>query len=155
MSADIAHLIQIRDYETPDEAFIFSSWLNNYRATSQFAKRVRNSVFYFWHHKVVTRILARLTTRIYVAVSPDAPDVILGWICVEASTVKIPDFKDHNRVLHYIFVKPEFRRFGIAKKLFEAAHLTQDTKAYFTHWTHPVEPFLIKFPRFIYDPYRL
>jgi len=56
-------------------------------------------------------------------------------------------------VIHFVYIKPQFKKMGIAKKLFEASKL-QETQ-FFTHWTFDVDELTQKLPNLTYDPYRI
>jgi ribosomal protein S18 acetylase RimI-like enzyme len=138
--------VEIRDYKSEDRDFVFSSWLRNYKHSSYFAKRIRNSVFFFWHQKIADAIVSRPSARILVACAPGESDVILGYLVMEE--------RPTEQVIHYVFVKPEFRKMGIGRKLWLKAEV-KPTGAYFTHWTFVVNDLREKMPELTYDPYRL
>jgi hypothetical protein len=98
-----------------------------------------------------------------VANSIENPDVTLGYIVYE-----------RGFIIHYIYVKLAFRRFGIAKELFLKAEIPNNFK--FTHRTNdcswligymkrePKEKDMEKrhrvwhkglFPSAVYDPYEV
>jgi ribosomal protein S18 acetylase RimI-like enzyme len=137
--------IQIRVATETDKPFIFSNWLRHYKNRSYFAKRIRNSIFYKWHHLVIEKILDRPNTLSLIAHPPEEPEVILGFMISEAW----PD----GSVIHFVYIKPQFKKMGIAKKLFEASKL-QETQ-FFTHWTFDVDELTQKLPNLTYDPYRI
>lgn len=84
---------------------IYATWLRSYQASSLMAKLVPRDIFFAEHHKVIDRILNHPNTQIRLAVLPSDPSVILGWAVRQHLT------------LHYIYVKPAFRRYGIASAL--------------------------------------
>lgn len=90
--------------------------------------------------------MRRGSCSILIANPVDEPDVNLGFICFE-------DIGD-DKIIHYAFVKPEFRNFGIGKMLYAEA-MGKKTIGYFTHWTYPVDTLEMKIPNLIYDPYRI
>lgn len=137
--------ISIRDFNSNDLNFILSKWLKNYKFSSRFTKKIKADIFYKWHHMIVQNILGRGTASVLIANPTDEPDVNLGFICFEQSDSKI---------IHYIFVKPEFRNFGIGKRLYLAA-MGDNSTGYFTHWTYPVDTLELKIPNLTYDPYRI
>ena len=137
--------IQTRSLTENDKPFIFSSWLKHYKNRSYFAKRIRNSIFYKWHHIIIENILDRPATVVMVAHPEGEPDVILGFIVGEV----VPE----NSVVHFVYVKPAFKRMGIAKHLFKKSKL--DQAEFFTHWTFDCDELLRKLPNIVYDPYRI
>ena len=84
---------------------VFATLLKSYYHGSLWAKHVPREVFFARHHAVVERLLAESSLR--VAHLADDPAVILGYALVAPPTV------------HYLYVKPSFRRFGIAKALLD------------------------------------
>ncbi len=137
--------ISIRDFNQNDLNFILSKWLKNYKFSSRFTKKIKADIFYKWHHMIVQNILGRNTANVLIANPIDEPDVNLGFICYE---------KGDAKVLHYVFVKPEFRNFGIGKRLYHVA-MGDNSTAFFTHWTYPVDTLEVKVPNLTYDPYRI
>lgn len=136
--------IKIRAVKETDREFIFASWLKNYKGTSEFAKRIKNDIYFNWHHKIIENIIRRPTTQIMVATLPEEEDVILGYIVYEPA---IP-------VIHYCLVKNEWQKLGIAKALLKFAKI--ESPVFFTHWTNPMNSLIHKRTiRLIYDPYRI
>lgn len=131
-----------------DLPFLLSTWLRSYKHNSQFASRIRNHVFFKWHHDLLERALSRPTTRVLVATLPDAQDVIVGYFVHEAQDVP---------VAHWVYVKADFRKFGVAKALIAASALPPNLKGVeFTHASHDWFDFLERrFPEAVYCPYRL
>lgn len=115
----------LRPYQPTDEAFLFNSWLKSYR-NSDFARALRNDIFYSMHHLVIERILQRPTTQVLIACDPTAPDVVYGYLVAER--VGGPP------IYHFLYVKAAFRRAGIAKALLEATGASSGL-AFFTHAT--------------------
>lgn len=124
--------IVVRKMVEEDKAFILSTWLRGYRHSSTFAQRVTNEVYYRWHHLLLERLLARETAVALVACLDDSPEVILGYLAME---------KQDASVLHWVYVKADFRRMGIARKLIDAAGLPRDLAGVeFTHATDRALP---------------
>lgn len=126
----------LRDGVADDHNFVKQTWLKCYRH-SAFARAIRDSVFFRFHHPIVERILERPGTSVRVACLPDAPEVILGYLVHEGG------------VVHWVYVKGAFRRLGIASRL--AENLPPDFS--FTHRTTEAEPLLRKYPHATYNPY--
>lgn len=100
-------------------SLIFATWLKSYQNSSLFAKGIPREVFFAAHHKVIERILERAEVRL--AVLPDDPSVVFGWSVTEPGLV------------HYVYVKPDFRKYGIAKSLL--AHVAGEPWSY-SHSTY-------------------
>lgn len=100
-------------------SLIFATWLKSYQNSSLFAKGVPRETFFAQHHKVIERILERAEVRL--AVLPDDPSVVFGWAVTEPGLV------------HYVYVKPDFRKYGIARALL--AHVAGEPWRY-SHSTY-------------------
>src|ERR1017187_6255259 len=87
-----------------DKAFIFSTWLRSFRHFSYFAKRIKNHIFYKWHHELVSRAIGRETCTTLVAHQKDDRDLICGYIVFE-------DWDDFD-VLHFAYVKGDYQKHG-------------------------------------------
>lgn len=136
----------VRALQEMDLPFVFSSWLRSYKEQSAFAKRIKNDVYYFWHHQMIEVILKKPSMRGIVAHVQDEPDIILGYLIYEV-------VNGEPKVVHYCFIKEPFRRLGIAKLLFAYAELEKDF--FITHFTYLVEPIINKREDITYDPYRI
>lgn len=150
MTTDTQAPVTIRDGGERDQAFVFSSWLQSYRS-SAFARPIATHTYFDRHHAVLERILARPTTRVVVATPEDAPAVILGWAVTEGllrgsardgATAPTP-------TLHYVYVKEQFRKLGIARQL--VARIGRRFAV--THRTAVVEGAMRRRPDVVYDPY--
>lgn len=138
--------IEVRLLSKEDLPFVFATWLKSYRASS-FARRIKKDVFFFWHHLVVERILARSSVKTIVACLKGHPDVIIGYLNFE-TVDKEP------KIVHYCFVKESFRRMGIAKAMLTGTGIRGHF--YFSHWTYSLDPIVEKNQEgMIYDPYRI
>lgn len=136
--------VRIRKGVPGDFNFIISTWLRSFKHSSYFAKRIRNSIFYLFHHEVVSRILGLHQTLTYIACDPLDVNVIYGYMVVGKH--------DENPLLHYVYVKSAFRRLGIANTLLKEAGLDPD-KLVFSHWTFETDRLVEKFPNAVYIPY--
>jgi len=118
------------------KSLVYATWLRSYEASSLAAKNIPRDVFFAEHHKVIDRILAR-GASVRLAVLPDEPDVVLGWAVVEWP------------IVHYVYVKPPFRKHGIAQALL------QDVPKPFTytHWTHIMRELHPKLTGCTFNPY--
>ncbi|MBU6278588.1 MAG: hypothetical protein KGN78_05035 [Actinomycetales bacterium] len=139
-------------------SLIFATWLKSYQNSSLFAKGVPRETFFAQHHKVIERILERAEVRL--AVLPDDPSVVFGWSVTEpCQRISIVD-RDAGivrvtpeSVVHYVYVKPDFRRYGIAKALL--AHVAGEP------WRYSHSTYILRDLRenkvipdtVIYDPY--
>lgn len=100
--------VKVRQMCEDDLALICRSWVDSY-ADSRLARTMKPTVYRDRQLRLVRAILARPTTHAIVATPPDDDLVILAWAVLEA-----PD------VVHYVFTKRQFRRFGLAGELLKA-----------------------------------
>lgn len=135
--------IAIREAQEGDIPFIFSSWLKSFRS-GLMNKEVDNTIYFSEHHKLTERLLKRSTTL--MAVSPDDPATIYGYICFE----KIEGLF----VLHYVYVKHTFRAMGVMRQLMKATGQDFKTAGLFSHMTKIFERLSLKYD-LIYHPYIL
>lgn len=118
-------------------ALVFSTWLRSFQATNDFAKRLPRDAFFASHHQVIERILARGAT-VTLAVLPDDHSVVFGWAVTEGPAT-----------VHYVYVKPDFRKFGIARALLE--HV--EKPFIYSHTTNKASQLSHKLVNCAYNPY--
>lgn len=136
--------IVIRPGIPDDFNFVISTWLKCYRHSSTFTKHVKSTIFFLWHQRVIKRILSRPQTKVLVACEANDPSLILGYLVCESQDVS---------VLHFIYVKKAFRKFGIGKELFQVSQSPSDSE--FTHHTFDMEWVTQKYPNLVYNLYRI
>lgn len=130
-----------------DIPFLTNSWLESYRHSPQI-RGVPNSVYFYYHHKVLEELLTRCT--VLVCCYPDRPSQILGYICAELF--------DTALVVHYVYVKKTFRKLGIGKSLVQEILNTEKPPAVlYTHKTKDMFPIEKKLRQqgWIHHPYML
>ena len=140
-SARLTFTPSVRRAVPDDLGFIFSTWLKHYKQHSDLTKHITNSVFYVKYHKIIEKLLAK--SLVVVAHPPGRPEVILGYAALEMLTPP---------VVHWVYVKGPWRRFGIARLLLEGLDVAHCS---FTHWTRDIESFRERWPTAVYDPYLL
>lgn len=90
-----------------DRNFVLSSWLKSNLA-SRDHRDIRREVYYEFLTPVVSSILERAVCLVLCDI--ESPDHIYGYIVYEPGELL---------VVHYVFVKHSFRRFGFAKMLID------------------------------------
>lgn len=143
--------IQIRPFKTADFPFIVSSWSKSYKMMSYFAKRVHHQTFFEHHPSLISGILDLPMTKVHIAVSNEDPDEILGYLV--ARCLRKPAADQQEVVIDYVFVKKEFQRLGVGKRLLAELGLKEGDEVSFTHWTYPMDEIAPKHPTWIYNPY--
>jgi hypothetical protein len=124
-----------------DSAFIFNSWLKSYRS-SDFAKSQCNVVYYENYKKIVSDIIGR--SEITILCNPEDDNHLYGYIVFE----RLPG---DNLLIHYLYVKHTYRRWGFAKAMVDAIRASQNP-ILTSHHTSVCK--LSKSIVHIYDPYR-
>lgn len=133
----------IRPFEPSDFNFIIATWLNHYKSHSYFAKRIKHSLYFKWHNKVVQNIFNKPETSCLILHEPNEPEVIFGFFVFE---------RRDPAIMHFVFIKEELRGMGLGTRIVEAANLSQDN-IQFSHWTYPMNDIIIKYPQLNYNPY--
>jgi GNAT superfamily N-acetyltransferase len=128
---------ELRPMREDDRNYVLSSWLNSYAEVGRRPRLVdprtrelqdeggefrgtRRGVYFRVYQPIVEALVGRST--IVVATLPEEPDVVLGWMAVEGDC------------LHYLLVKPRWRRLGIARWLIEQL---DGMNAVYTHAPSP------------------
>jgi GNAT superfamily N-acetyltransferase len=128
----------LRGFRAEDAPLVFSTWLRSYQGAPA-VRRIPTQFYFEGQAGVIKRLIDR--SAVSVACSPEDPDQIFGWICMEE-----PDNSDP--VLHYVHVKHVFRRMGVAKALL--AHLLT-RPIFYTHHTIGFERLGLR--QATYNPY--
>jgi GNAT superfamily N-acetyltransferase len=127
MSEDVVPVqYEIRQYrQESDENFVFRAWIDAAYSNGVQYRGVKKYLFCAFFRQVITGLLAR-GAQVLIAAEPDSP-VIFGYIVSEPFLL----IDNHKGVVHWIYVKANWRRMGIATKLIEATGIDPD-KAYYT-----------------------
>ena len=110
---DKRDLIILREMQKTDEPFIYRSVLmgtyhgnkSKSAGSVDFFSAIEQDTFMNLYHKHVESILSRPGVIVLIACLKDDPDVILGFSIVDGTT------------LHFVFVKPAWRKIGLANDL--------------------------------------
>lgn len=113
--------VSYRGMRETDKGLIVTSWLKSYRPSVPWIGR---DDFYRLYRTVINELLDKDGVTSVVVCSPDDEDHVIGWACTEPA----------RSLLHYIFVKSDYRKLGIAKAIREHIGLTRCL--YATHWTY-------------------
>lgn len=114
--------IDIRPALVEDESFIYSSWLKSYRGANA-NTGVSSTVYFSRHKRRIAKILERPETVVAIACSVEDPDSILGWVCFE--------MRRGCAVVHFLYVKQAYRRFGIGVTLLDMVKAGAGSKPLF------------------------
>ena len=140
-------MIQLREARPDELSHVIDSWARSYARFSKIPHDIAPHVWHRLYRVGIRDILSEPDTRVVVATLSDLPDEVIGWVCWTT-------FVDHPLNLHYVFVKQEARRRGIASRLVRCALQNVGTRGYrATHRTWPwkrLEASL--FPSEFHDP---
>lgn len=84
---------------------VVASFLRGVRYGNEYFKLIDGDRYYFHYGEYVCNLLNRDDCVLRLAILEGSPEVILGWSLIERNT------------LHFVFVKKDVRRQGIAKAL--------------------------------------
>lgn len=118
-SSKVGDLVRLRPVADDETGAIVSLWTNSYK------HRPGGMAPWFWtraHQAGVREVLPNST--VLVAELPEVPGEIIGWVAFEPPTTDKPLW------LHYVFVKPAYRRAGIGSRLVLAALDTADGRGF-------------------------
>lgn len=112
----------VREFQEADKNFIFATLLRGLYYGNSFFSDVPKDIFMGNYHRIIEGILENPATVVRVACLKDDSEVILGYSIARQA--------GDQSVLDYVFVKPAWRKIGIAKNLmppniFAVSHLTK------------------------------
>lgn len=135
--------LEFRPFGAGDEAFVFSGILNSLYYGSPARHVIRERIFFAEHHALLEEIMRRPKAAILVASLKDDPDVAIGFALAELGD---------RPCLHYVYVKKPFRRYGIARALWQTLGLDLGSASY-SHDTFAWRDVIRRYPGAIYNPY--
>lgn len=125
----VAIPVRIRAFCETDTNFVLNSWLRHNRTAEPYAQM--QSDIYYYNHQLLIGSIAR-NAAIWLACAEDNPDEIWGYICAEPGP-------EHSLVVHYIYIKQRWRKFGFAKQLLAAAGWRPGMQIWASHWSDKAE----------------
>lgn len=114
--------VEVRRTIDSDIPFIFNSWLKAYRNAKAVAEVTQN-VYFSEHHKLVEKLLKRGQTLVVGAAND--PATVYGYINYEHVQGLF--------VLHFAYIKHDFRHLGLFKELMKATGQDFSTLGCYTH----------------------
>ena len=118
----------LRNREDSDQSFILSSWLKSNR-DGPLTSFLCNHDYYDFYNKLVLKTFSRCP--VLVAFVSEVPEEIAGWICYEEVFDEVKKL-----IVHYIYVKPIYRKVGVARMLLNAAGFDGKEEITATHVTY-------------------
>jgi len=134
----------IRQYDPIiDKDFVMATWMRSYR-NSGYARSIPSDLYWIGQRKRIEKILGREDTQIWIATDENERAVIYGYAVWGSG------------VIHYLYVKQQFRRCGIGKALL---YPLIGQPILYTHKGNVIVEQLLKtdpdLNTFLYDPYIL
>ncbi len=134
----------VRGRRPEDEPFIYDSWMKSYRAAAA-NEGVPGKIYRRNQTDTIGKLLLRAETVVLCDV--EHTDHILGY--------SVSELEPERSVLHWMFVKFSFRRFGLARWMLEniTKRTPDDAELYISHL--PPNDFIHHMKeqyRLIYDP---
>ena len=123
--------IRIRPMTQGDEPLVLSSWKKSYADAVDWARTEAGRAHYYTH---VNGVLPRLLdgSRTAIACNPLDAEHVFGWACVDRD-------ESEGAVLHYAYVKRDYRGMGVARRLLESLGIREGARVIVTHWTDACE----------------
>lgn len=121
-------MLQARPATTDELDAVAALWIRSWQR-SEHAGPIPNHLFYEAYRPAVNYLLKR--GRVVVVVESSVPDVFLGFAVVEDG------FK--HPVVHYVYVKPHYRKHGVGKLALSAAGVSLDEPFFYTFHTRACE----------------
>lgn len=131
----INNLVALRNCNHGDINFVYSSWLRSLRQGSAYYRSIPHKIYFKAHEASIKNTLTE--SSVVIASPVSEPEIIVGYLVWE-------DRSDRYVVLHYCYVKKEFRRMGLATHMINSIAGDRDLIA--THYTD-------KFRNVHFNPY--
>lgn len=130
-----SEMITVRPANKDDKAFIYATWLRGLYYGNPWFTMIHKKSYMDSYHNILDQLFKKPGLVVNVACLKDDQELILGYSATEQD------------ILHWVFVKQAWRRFGIAKQL-----IPKDTKV-ITHVTTMSEK--IRPKNWIFDPFKI
>lgn len=136
----------IRDFEPDDINLVKHSWKKSYRdprdggVVNTLVGWVSTSTYYSQMGMLMDKLIDG--GRVRLQVNSERPQQIYGWACADGD------------LLHFVYVKQPFRRYGLARELLADLGFTGKVRC--SHWTRYASAYAAKKPSaLIFDPYSI
>lgn len=139
---------KIREMTKDDVSFVIRSILENFRNNAKFFSSIDKDSYYRNHNAKLVKALRASDCLLIVDVKD--PDIIIGFVVYK-----------HNQSslwLHYIYIRNDFRKIGLAKKLLEIVSAEPKEVCVLSHKTDKFNPAALRkygFSKIVHSPYIL
>lgn len=110
MDTNLENLVRIRNAQPSDLGFVYSTWLKGLYHGCKLYKdilKLNEQHFTDRYHEMLKKVIFGKEAVVRIAALREDDDTIIGYAV----------YNKHPAHLHWVFVKPAFRRLGLAKKL--------------------------------------
>ena len=142
---------RLRGYRDADLPMILDSWLRSGLQypifTSEVGRppirlRVPGTLLLSQSRTLLKTLIPK--THVLVLCNPEDEDHIMGWVCYE----------EEAPCLHFLFIKFNFRRMGMGKRLLSETGLPKSPEECEVSWRTPALNFFTKNYKWIWNPFR-
>lgn len=109
MKPEVEKVVMLRLGVETDHPFVFGTWLRGLYYGNSFFRQIEKNEFMQNYSRVIQNVLFKPGVILRVACLRDEEDVICGYSLSE----ELLQFQ----ILHWIHIKPEWRKLGIAEDL--------------------------------------
>ena len=109
MKPEVEKLILVRPGVDTDHNFIFATWLRGLYYGCAFYRQTEKQKFMEVYSRVVQNVLFKPGVELKIVCLKEDHDTIIGYSITE-------EVADLN-ILHWVFIKPEWRKCGVSKAL--------------------------------------
>jgi hypothetical protein len=139
---EVISQLDFRPLAEDDYSFVKDAWMRCFRFGSTLTKEIPSDIYIPRHGALIDNLLHRCITEL-VCLKED-PATILGFLVYERIT--------KLNIIHFIYVKKDFRKMGLATALIANTKVDPDQSAY-THRTRANLWIDERYPKLIFDPY--
>lgn len=120
-------LINIRQPNDSDINYVINTWLRSYKehSTWNVIRSMPNKEYNIRYRNIILSILSIPTVTLSIITPSEDPSIIIGYAVYETNT------------LHYIHIRKEFQKLGLAKHLI--SHLFDGRHMRYSHHTRPFQ----------------
>lgn len=132
---ELEKLVVFRELRKGEINFVLNSWLKGLRKDVNYFRSIPPKIYFELYEESIRDVLK--TSDCLVATPKDEPNLILGYLVSEERS-------DKYLVLHYVYVKSNFRNLGLANYMIETMARGRDLIG--THYSS-------KFSKILFNPF--
>lgn len=122
MNHSVKDVVKIRDGNKEDVSIIMSTWLNGLYYGNDWFRAIDKDTYFKKYHDIITSLLLKQNSKVKIACLNIDHEIIVGYSVFRE--------EEKGNILDWIFVRPVWRKQGIAKVLLPSniiatTHLTK------------------------------